>query len=298
MSDEKCFLCPRRCGAARDEFSGAGACHAGTVPVVARAAAHFGEEPCISGSCGSGAIFFCGCGLGCVFCQNSKISRGVGIGKPVSILQLRDIFRRLEDQDVHNINLVTASHFAPAVAEALAGIELSVPVIWNSSGYELPETLRMLDGLIDIYMPDMKYSDPHAAGLYSHAPDYPEIAKAAIAEMYRQTGPFEIDDDEGILQKGVLIRHLIMPGETDNTFGVIDWIADSFDPGQVLFSLMAQYTPMASFPQLPNLSRSLTQREYDLCAAYLEASGISDGYFQELSASGEDSIPDFDCTGV
>ena len=178
-------------------------------PVVARAAPHFGEEPCISGTRGSGAVFFSGCNLRCVFCQNRTISRGEH-GKEITVAQLRGIFLRLRDEGVHNINLVTPSHYTRQIAEALSGLELGIPVVWNSSGYECVETLRMLDGLVQVYLPDLKYALSEPAARYSAAADYPQVARAAILEMYRQTGPFRLDED-GMLQRGVLIRHLILP---------------------------------------------------------------------------------------
>ena len=208
-----CSICPRGCGVDRagGQF---GFCAVPDTPVVARAAPHFGEEPCISGTRGSGAVFFSGCNLRCVFCQNRTISRGER-GKEITVAQLRDIFLRLRDEGVHNINLVTPSHYTRQIAEALSGLELGIPVVWNSSGYECVETLHMLDGLVQVYLPDLKYALPEPAARYSAAADYPQVARAAILEMYRQTGPFRLDED-GMLRRGVLIRHLILPqqGET------------------------------------------------------------------------------------
>lgn len=203
-----CSICPRGCGVDRagGQF---GFCAVPDAPVVARAAPHFGEEPCISGTRGSGAVFFSGCNLRCVFCQNRTISRGEH-GKEITVAQLRGIFLRLRDEGVHNINLVTPSHYTRQIAEALSGLELGIPVVWNSSGYECVETLRMLDGLVQVYLPDLKYALSEPAARYSAAADYPQVARAAILEMYRQTGPFRLDED-GMLQRGVLIRHLILP---------------------------------------------------------------------------------------
>ena len=193
-----CSICPRGCGVDRagGQF---GFCAVPDAPVVARAAPHFGEEPCISGTRGSGAVFFSGCNLRCVFCQNRTISRGEH-GKEITVAQLRGIFLRLRDEGVHNINLVTPSHYTRQIAEALSGLELGIPVVWNSSGYECVETLRMLDGLVQVYLPDLKYALSEPAARYSAAADYPQVARAAILEMYRQTGPFRLDED-GMLQR-------------------------------------------------------------------------------------------------
>ena len=292
----KCFDCPRNCGADR-ESGETGFCGVGAMPVVARAAAHFGEEPCISGTRGSGAVFFSGCSLGCVFCQNHEISHG-SVGKTVTVPELRDIFLRLRDSGVHNINLVTPSHFARPIAQALDGLELGIPVAWNSSGYEKVETLKMLEGLVQIYMPDFKYSSSAPAKKYSFASDYPEVASAAIEEMFRQVGVYRMDDDE-ILQSGVLIRHLILPGLIDNSIGVLNWVSEHFPMGGVLFSLMSQYTPMPGVGEkYPELARPITQETADMMYDYLLKAGIEDGYYQDPDSSGDAMIPAFDGTGV
>lgn len=291
---EPCAQCPRRCGADRDRSPGF--CGVPYGAVIARAAPHYGEEPCISGKRGSGAVFFSGCNLRCVFCQNREISRG-GVGESVSVPRLREIFLRLRDGGVHNINLVTPSHYAGVIAEALAGLELGIPVVWNSSGYDSAESLRALEGLVQVYMPDLKYSDSALAGLLSSAPDYPETALAAIREMYRQTGPFELSG-EGILRRGVLIRHLVLPGHAENTLGVIDMAEDNFPPDKIMFSLMAQYTPMPGLERYPELQRPVTVEEYERCVSYLNFSAIEHGYCQEPAAAGTELIPDFDGTGV
>ncbi len=295
----KCSQCPRQCNIERpDSLSGTGAfgrCGAPRSPVVARAALHFGEEPCISGTRGSGAVFFCGCPLQCIYCQNKDISRSVS-GAEISVARLAEIFRELEQLGAHNINLVTATHYTDALLEAFSIYRPSVPVVYNCSGYELPETLRRLEGFISVYMPDMKYSSASAAAKYSSAPDYPERAKAAVMEMYRQCGPC-VFDEEGILQSGVLIRHLILPGNLKNTFGVIDFVAESFPKGSVLFSLMSQFTPMES-GGFKELERRVGRREYEAAERYLLDSGIEDGFCQELSSARKSFIPDFDLTGV
>ena len=294
--DYICNDCPRRCGARRTDEKGSGVCMSPALPRVARAAPHFGEEPCISGTRGSGAIFFTGCNLRCVFCQNHDISRGQG-GRTLTVPQLRDVMLRLRDEGAHNINLVTPSHYARQLAEALSGLELGIPVVWNSSGYDSVETLRMLDGLVQIYMPDFKYSDAELARRYSAAADYPEVAMAAIREMYRQTGPFRLDED-GMLQCGVLIRHLILPQQGENTRRVIDWVGQTFAPGQVLFSLMSQYTPVGDLAQWPELQHPISPELNEEMYQYLIDSPITDGFYQDLDAATGDMIPAFDGTGV
>ena len=290
-----CHDCPRNCGAER-ENGVFGRCRSPYLPRAARAAAHYGEEPCISGTRGSGTIFFTGCGLGCVYCQNREIASGGGV--ELTVLKLREVMLRLRDTGVHNISLVTASHFTRPVAEALSGLDLGIPVVWNSSGYESVESLRMLEGLVQIYMPDFKYSLAAPAARYSDAPDYPEAAAAAILEMFRQVGVYCMDEAE-ILRSGVLIRHLILPGQLENSRGVIDWAAEHFPMGGVLFSLMAQYTPMPGIAErFPELGRCVTEAEAAELYDYLIAAGIEDGYWQEPDSSGEDMIPAFDGTGI
>ncbi len=291
----KCYLCPRGCGAERDADR-VGFCGVPQEPVAARAAPHFGEEPCISGERGSGAVFFAGCTLRCVFCQNYGLSRAKQ-GVPITVPRLREIFLELRDQGVHNINLVTASHYVPQVAEALSGLELGIPVVWNSSGYEKADTLKLLEGLVQVYLPDLKYLDGALAGNYSAAPDYPEVATAAIKEMFRQTGPFRFDED-GMLQSGVLIRHLILPGQAENSKRVIDWVSEQFEPDDVLFSLMSQYTPMGDLTRFPELKRRVSPAENDEVYQHLMDSSIENGFFQELEAATTDMIPRFDGTGV
>ncbi len=286
----KCMLCPRRCGADREKGQ-RGRCHAPALPVLARAARHDWEEPCISGSRGSGAVFFAGCNLGCVFCQNAAISREVR-GEELDASALRDVFLRLRDTGVHNLNLVTATPYADTVARALEQ-PIGIPVIWNSGGYESLETLRMLEGKIDIYLPDMKYSEREPARLLSGAEDYPEVASAAIREMYRQTGPCRFDG-EGILQGGVVLRHLVLPGYLSNSKGVLEWFADSFPPGDVLLSLMAQYTPNGQ----GGPARPLREAEYNEVVDYLYMLGIRDGFIQDLSAADGGYVPTFDGTGL
>lgn len=289
-----CNQCPRQCNI--DRNARFGFCNVPEMPIIARAAPHFGEEPCITGTRGSGTVFFSGCNLRCVFCQNHEISRGTE-GKAVSVSRLKEIFLELQDQGVHNINLVTPSHYAYAIAEALDGINLHIPVAWNSSGYDSVETLKLLEGKIQIYMPDFKYSDPKLAKTYSAAPDYPQVATAAILEMFRQVGAYRMDDD-GLLQSGLLIRHLIMPGKPTNTKGVIDTLSTLLPQGSFLFSLMSQYTPMLGLEQYPELQQTVTPALSEFCYRYMEKKGITDGYYQDVSAATDELIPDFDLTGV
>ena len=304
----KCAICPRSCRAPRTADAGAGVCGMGLLPVVARAMLHRWEEPCISGRNGAGAVFFSGCALHCAYCQNHAISNKQ-FGKQISVKRLREIYFELINQGAHNINLVNPTHFTEAVLESLEDSTpssegaptsesgLPVPVVWNTSGYESVRTLKRLEGKIQIYLPDMKYALPGPAARYSKAPDYPVTVKKAISEMFRQTGPY-IMGDSGLLKSGVVIRHLILPSNLENTYRVIDWVAETFAPGDVLFSLMSQYTPCGALSAYPALQRRLTLSEYDAAAAYLNASGIEDGFYQELSAAKEEYIPEFDLSGV
>ena len=263
---------------------------------MARAAPHFGEEPCISGTRGSGAVFFSGCNLRCVFCQNRTISRGEH-GKEITVAQLRGIFLRLRDEGVHNINLVTPLHYARVIEKALDGLTLGIPVVWNSSGYDSVETLRRMEGLVQVYMPDYKYADGELARRYSAAGDYPSVAADAVREMFRQRGAYKLDED-GLLTSGVLIRHLILPGQDENTMSVIDFIEREFSPGDVLFSLMSQYTPMPGLECFPELTGRVDAHSNAALIAYMRRCGITDGYWQETESATADMIPDFDGTGV
>lgn len=263
-------------------------------PVIARAGLHFWEEPPISGEKGSGTVFFSGCNLGCCFCQNKEISKE-HFGKEISIERLREIYFELIEKGAHNINLVTPTHFAEAVAKSLEE-PLPVPVVYNCGGYESVETLKTLEGKISIYLPDMKYADDELAKRYSKAPDYFNIASSAIKEMFRQVGNYEIDEN-GIMKKGVIIRHLVLPGQLTNSKKVIDWVKNTFESGQVLFSLMSQFTP-APGCSIDELGRRLTNEEYEEISDYLFNSGIEDGFMQELSSAKEEYIPPFDLTGV
>ena len=278
--------------ARRDAQAGEGFCGLPAVPVVARAGLHFWEEPCVSGARGSGAVFFSGCVLRCVYCQNHAISHE-NFGKPVSVERLREIFWELIGQGAHNINLVSPTPFAPAIREALAE-PLPVPVVWNTGGYERVETLRSLEGKVQVWLPDLKYVDSGLSRDLSGAADYFDAASAAIEEMVRQTGDYVLE--AGLLKRGVLIRHLMLPGQLENTKAVLDWVAETFRPGQVLLSLMAQYTPQPGAEGL--LSRRVTGAEYRAALRYMENLGITDGYCQDAASARAEYTPDFDLTGV
>ena len=292
MTPYICSDCPRKCHALRGE-SGAGFCRMGADPVIARAAPHYDEEPVISGTRGSGAVFFSGCALRCRFCQNYPISHD-GYGEAVSVARLRQIFFELIDQGVHNINLVNPTHFSEAICQSLEG-GLPVPVVWNSGGYEKTDTLKRFEGKIQVYLPDFKYIDHDSAQRYSAARDYFKYAGPALKEMLRQTGPVELDDD-GIIRRGTIVRHLILPGRARESMAILDWIADELPDAWV--SLMAQYLPFGDLRGLDELNRRLTQPEYDMVVNHLIALGLEDGFVQELSSSDEKYIPSFDLTGV
>ncbi len=294
--DVFCNDCPRQCGAKRGPIEPGGVCRSPALPRVSRAAPHFGEEPCISGVRGSGTVFFTGCNLRCVFCQNREISRGGGTGEILSVPALRDLMLRLRDQGVHNINLVTGAHFIRPIAEALQGLDLGIPVVWNSSGYESVDSLRLLEGLVQVYLPDFKYWKPALAKRYSLAEDYPAVAAAAIREMFRQTGPCVLDED-GMLRRGVLIRHLILPGQDLNAMDVIDFAAEEFPAGSVLFSLMSQYTPMPGLENFPELQERVDAETNLRLIAYLQKRRL-EGYWQEPEAATDEMIPAFDGTGL
>ncbi len=287
-----CTLCPRRCKAERTATEGHGFCRMPSTLRIARAGLHHWEEPPVSGKQGSGTVFFSGCALRCVFCQNHDISTG-GFGKEISVERLRQIFRELIDQGAHNINLVTPTHFTPQILEAL-NEPLGVPVVWNCGGYESIETLRMLEGKVDVYLPDLKYADAQLAGNLSAATDYFEVATAAIEEMVRQVGPVMIED--GLIKRGVIIRHLLLPGQLANTKACIDWVGRTFQPGEVLFSLMSQYTPQPGAEG--NLARTVRKAEYRAAAQYMADCGITDGFLQEDSSAKPEYTPPFDLTGV
>lgn len=289
----RCNLCPRSCGALRTESAGSGYCRMPETPVLARAALHHWEEPPISGTNGSGTVFFSGCSLGCVFCQNEKISHD-DFGKAVSMTRLREICEELIARGAHNINFVNPTHYAHVLAGLLEN-PLPVPVVYNSGGYEKVDTLRGLEGKVDIYLPDLKYLDAKTAKRYSGAEDYPEIAAAAIREMVRQTGPAVVED--GLLKRGVIIRHLILPGQVGQAKAVMDWVGENFGRGEVLFSLMSQYTPWGELSGYPEIDRRLRKGEMNTAIEYMKNLGLP-GFCQERTSAREEYTPPFDLTGV
>ena len=286
----KCNLCPRACNV--DRSLNAGFCKTNENLKIARASLHHWEEPCISYKNGSGTIFFTGCNLGCVFCQNNDISHK-NTGIEVTSEKLVEIFYDLKSQGAHNINLVTPSHFTNLLAPVLDKSPL--PVVWNSSAYETVESLKLLENKVNIYLPDFKFMNENLAKKYSSAPDYPKIAKNAILEMFRQVGPYKINN--GLMESGVIIRHLVLPENLENTYMVIDWVASTFKKGEVLFSLMSQYTPYVVSP-FPELNRTLTNKEYVLAKNYMIKKGLTDGFIQSLASAKQSFTPDFDLTGV
>ena len=290
-----CNLCPRKCGAVRTAHSGNGFCKMGELPVVARVAPHYGEEPCISGTKGSGTVFFSGCTMRCVYCQNYEISNEDG-GRTITPERLAECYKELEDKGVHNINLVTADHFAHPVVKSLEIYKPRIPIVYNCSGYTSPKTLSMLDGLVDIYLPDFKYADDFLAVKYSSAPNYVNTAVAAIHEMTFQVGLPQFDDD-GIMKKGVIVRHLILPAHTKNSLEVLDIVKRRFGD-QVLLSLMCQYIPMGkvSDREFSRINRKITRREYDKVKLEMMRLGI-DGFTQELSSADESYVPEWDFEG-
>ena len=289
MTYTNCTLCPRRCGA--DRTAGAvGFCGMTDQLMIARAAPHLWEEPVICHGAGAGAVFFSGCTLQCVYCQNHAISTGKQ-GNPVTTAQLRQIFETLVQQGCSCIDLVTPTHFLPSILPALTP-KLPVPVVYNCGGYERVETLRQLEGLVDIYLPDLKYLSGELGRRYSAAADYGETAKAAILEMFRQTGPVVMED--GKMKKGVLLRHLVLPGQVGNSLDVLDWVAETFKPGEILLSVMSQYTPIQAVALPDALCRRVTAEEYDGVLSYLELLGLEDGFVQELSSAQTEYIPAWD----
>lgn len=285
MNYEACKLCPRQCGV--DRIAGeTGYCGCPATALVAKSMIHKWEEPALAGNGGSGAVFFGGCTLGCRYCQNRAISGGP-MGNPTDSTQLRQIFEDLLAQGAENIDLVTPTHFLPTILPALTP-RLPVPVVYNCGGYERVETLKELEGLVDIYLPDLKYADPGLAAALSGASDYFPRACAAIQEMVRQTGPVRWEGEKVV--SGVIIRHLILPGCVENSLKVLDWIGENFKPGEVLVSLMRQYTPMGGLPS--PFDRPITDEEYDAVLSWMFLNDL-EGFTQEAEASDKLFIPDF-----
>ena len=287
MTYTNCVLCPRQCGV--DRTKGAlGFCGMGDTARIAKAAPHLWEEPVICGEGGAGAVFFSGCTLKCIYCQNKDISHAP-VGKAVNAEELRAIFEDLVQKGCSCIDLVTPTQFLPTILPALAP-KLPVPVVYNCGGYERAETLRQLEGKVDIYLPDLKYSDHGLASRYSAARDYVAVAKEAILEMFRQTGPVQIEG--GLMKKGVIVRHLVLPGQVDNSLGVLEWLAETFKPGDILLSVMSQYTPMGT--PVDQLHRTITEEEYDGVLSYMELLGLENGFVQEFSSADEKYIPQWE----
>lgn len=296
MDAFSCAACPRRCGALRKPAQPSGGfCGMPAGFVVARAALHQWEEPCISGQHGSGTVFFSGCSLRCVYCQNQQISLG-RYGALVTEENLMRMFDRLIEQGAHNLNLVNPTHYAPMLAKALKKYCSPVPVIYNSGGYERVEMLKALEGLVDIYLPDLKYVDSAVSLRYSGAADYFDYASKAILEMSRQVGKAAFDEN-GVMKKGLIVRHLILPRNTAQSIKALTWIRENLPEG-TLVSLMCQYTPCGELENFPELQRRLTRREYEKVVDQMLELGLTGGYLQELSSAKEEYIPPFDLTGV
>ena len=292
-----CRLCPRQCGADR-EGGVRGMCGCTDEIRVARAALHMWEEPCISGEAGSGAVFFAGCPLHCIYCQNRVISGG-NAGKPVSKERLTEIFLELQQKGAANVNLVTAGHYALAVSEAVRQAKrqgLTIPVVWNSGGYERIETLERISDVIDVWLPDLKYVRKETAQAFSHAPDYPETSKAAIDYMVKTAGE-PVFDDRGYIKRGVIVRHLVLPGHTEESKEVVKYLYDTYRE-RIWISLLNQYTPPGEKLPYKELNRRLTTYEYDKVTDYALSVGVTNAYVQERSAASEEFIPVFDGEGV
>lgn len=289
----KCSICPRNCAA--DRQNEVGVCGSGEKFRIARAAPHFWEEPFISGSNGSGTVFFSGCNLGCVYCQNYEVSHSV-YGKDVTETELMKIFDALIEKGVHNLNLVTPTHYAPMLAKVLSEYDSPVPVVWNSSGYEKAETLKMLEGLVDIYLPDIKYFDSAPALKYSGAEDYFECASWAVLEMFRQVGSMVLDEN-GIAEKGIAIRHMVLPGNISQAVKVFTWVSENLPP-ETFISVMRQYTPYGKATEMPPINRRLSSREYSIVKDKILGLCFENCYFQSKESSTEEFIPNFNLEGV
>lgn len=294
-----CTLCPRKCHVDRTTGQ-TGFCGQSDKIMAARAALHFWEEPCLSGTNGSGAVFFSGCNLHCIYCQNHTIAQGQS-GKEISVERLSEIFLELQDKQAHNINLVTPTHYVPQIIQALQTAKdngLTIPVVYNTSGYENVDTLKRLEGLIDIYLPDLKYHDSTLSARYSNAPDYFAKASVAIEEMLRQTGrPVFVDGEDSLMLKGVIVRHLLLPGcEADSRY-LLQYLHQTFG-NDIYVSIMNQYTPMHNVADIPALNRRITPEEYDRIVDYAIQIGIENGFIQEGETASESFIPAFDCEGI
>lgn len=294
---ENCLLCPRKCGINRSTGQ-TGVCGVSSEIKVARAALHYWEEPCISGKRGSGAVFFSGCSLHCVFCQNREISDGKE-GKVISKERLSDIFMELADKGANNINLVTPGQYIPDIVWAVNDAKsrgMKLPIIYNTSGYENVTELKLLEGIVDVYLPDFKYMDSTLSAMYSRAKDYPSVAKQALSEMVRQQPDVVIDDATGLIQKGVIVRQLLLPGHVNDAKAVLKYLYDTYHD-HVYISMMSQFTPIA-LKDYPEINRTVTRREYERLVDYALKIGITNAFIQEGDVAKDSFIPAFDCEGV
>lgn len=294
---ENCLLCPRKCGINR-RTGQTGVCGVSSEIKVARAALHYWEEPCISGKRGSGAVFFSGCSLHCVFCQNREISDGKE-GKVISKERLSDIFMELADKGANNINLVTPGQYIPDIVWAVNDAKsrgMKLPIIYNTSGYENVTELKLLEGIVDVYLPDFKYMDSTLSARYSRAKDYPSVAKQALSEMVRQQPDVVIDDATGLIQKGVIVRQLLLPGHVNDAKAVLKYLYDTYHD-HVYISMMSQFTPIA-LEDYPEINRTVTKREYERLVNYALEIGITNAFIQEGDVANDSFIPAFDCEGV
>ena len=294
---ENCLLCPRKCGINRSTGQ-TGVCGVSSEIKVARAALHYWEEPCISGKRGSGAVFFSGCSLHCVFCQNREISDGKA-GKVISKERLSDIFMELADKGANNINLVTPGQYIPDIVWAVNDAKsrgMKLPIIYNTSGYENVTELKLLEGIVDVYLPDFKYMDSTLSARYSRAKDYPSVAKQALSEMVRQQPVVVIDDAKGLIQKGVIVRQLLLPGHVNDAKAVLKYLYDTYH-NHVYISMMSQFTPIA-LKDYPEINRTVTRREYERLVDYALEIGITNAFIQEGDVAKDSFIPAFDCEGV
>lgn len=295
---QNCTLCPRKCGANR-LIGETGFCKQTAEITAARAALHFWEEPCISGECGSGTVFFSGCNLQCVFCQNHNIAIGQ-TGQIISLKRLSQIFLELQKKGAANINLVTGAHFIPQIAYALTNAKqagLTIPIVYNSSGYENVSSLALLDGLVDIYLPDLKYYAPELSLRYSHSSDYFPIATAAIAEMFRQVGTPVFDDVTGLMKKGIIVRHLLLPGQSKDSKKILRYLHNTYK-NDIYVSIMNQYTPLPHVTDYPELNRRITDEEYQKIISFAEQIGIENGFIQVGETASASFIPDFSGEGL
>lgn len=294
---ENCLLCPRKCGINRSTGQ-TGVCGVSSEIKVARAALHYWEEPCISAKRGSGAVFFSGCSLHCVFCQNREISDGKA-GKVISKERLSDIFMELADKGANNINLVTPGQYIPDIVWAVNDAKsrgMKLPIIYNTSGYENVTELKLLEGIVDVYLPDFKYMDSTLSARYSRAKDYPSVAKQALSEMVRQQPDVVIDDATGLIQKGVIVRQLLLPGHVNDAKAVLKYLYDTYHD-HVYISMMSQFTPIA-LKDYPEINRTVTRREYERLVDYALEIGITNAFIQEGDVAKDSFIPAFDCEGV